>query len=102
MHHPQDEAKKENKAENLCAAFDRANGRWGHDANLPIWHPGVDLVRGSLNYKATASQTYSRELEPFDEPQAGTTGTQRALGRVRLSPRQQANYRQRTTGAGRL
>ena len=47
MQHPQNESKKGNRAENLCAAFDRANGRWGHNPSYPSWYEAVDLVSAS-------------------------------------------------------
>lgn len=40
----QKESKKANQSDNLFAAFDRANLRWGHEASLPDWHEAIKLV----------------------------------------------------------
>lgn len=95
---PQRSSADENSSDNnLCAVLKRANLRMQcHTRGCPEVHPS-----GTASLHINKSLTHSCKQHTFPHAPA-PAGSQQTLGRVRLSPRQQANYRQRTTGTGRL
>lgn len=53
MHHPQRASAREYQSENLCAAFEIANARWGHEANRPRLKKHEHLNFVSVHFRHT-------------------------------------------------